>query len=121
MKRIVQLLTTSCFAVLVVSSPLIAAGKEDNKAPVGSIRPSGEVKPENLPGLAKISFEAALKIALARAPGAAIKAELEVEDGNLMYSFEIVGKDKRITEVEVDAGNGKILNVEDESAENEKE
>jgi uncharacterized membrane protein YkoI len=52
-------------------------------------------------------------------PGTVLKAELEVEDGCLMYSFEIVGAGKKITEVEIDAGNGKVLETED--AENEKE
>jgi uncharacterized membrane protein YkoI len=70
------------------------------------------VKPADLPNLAKISFEAALRTALAAAPGSVIKAELEVEDGNLMYSFEIVGADKKIKEVEIDAGNGRVLDID---------
>jgi uncharacterized membrane protein YkoI len=93
-----------------------AAGKNDEKkeAPsaVGSIRPKGEVKPQDLPALAKISFETALAAALKASPGAVIKAELEVEDGNLQYSFEIVGADKAVTEVEIDAGNGKVLGID---------
>jgi uncharacterized membrane protein YkoI len=95
------------------------AAKDEKKAPAGSIRPAGTVAPSDLPGLAKITFQQALSAALKKAPGSIIKAELEVEDGNLMYSFEIVGANKKITEVEIDAGNGKVLNTEDE--ENEKE
>jgi uncharacterized membrane protein YkoI len=38
-----------------------------------------------------------------------VTGELEVEDGNLQYSFDIVGADKKVTEVEIDAGNGKVL------------
>jgi uncharacterized membrane protein YkoI len=38
-----------------------------------------------------------------------ILGELEVEDGNLQYSFDIVGADKSVTEVEIDAGDGKVL------------
>lgn len=88
-------------------------GKEEKKtAVVASIRPQGEVKSADLPGLAKISFDAALRAALAAAPGSVIKAELEVEDGNLMYSFEIVGANKKVTEVEIDAGNGKVLDID---------
>lgn len=46
-----------------------------------------------------------------------IKAELEVERGTLRYSFQIVGKDKTITEI--DAGNGKVLQTEKEENEAE--
>ena len=74
------------------------------------------MKPADLPALARISFDDAMKAALAAAPGKIIKAELEIEDGNLMYSFEIVGARKAITEVEIDAGNGKVLGTEQEEA-----
>jgi uncharacterized membrane protein YkoI len=37
---------------------------------------------------------------------------LEVEDGSLQYSFAIVGADKKVTEVEIDAGDGKVLNID---------
>ncbi len=98
-----------------------AASAADSDAPKGSIRPGGKLKPSELPGLTHITFQQALEAALAKAGGGVIKAELEVEDGNLMYSFEIVRDDKRITEVEIDAGNGKVLGTEDETAEVERE
>jgi uncharacterized membrane protein YkoI len=114
------LLAATCLATLAVVTPLALSAKEEAKKEekkiVSSIRPAGKVKDADLPGLAKISFDAAMKAALAAAPGSVIKAELEVEDGNLMYSFEIVGKDKSVTEVEIDAGNGKVLDVDKESA-----
>ena len=87
-------------------------GKKEAATPMGSIRPTGELEPKQLPALAKISFEAALQIALKAAPGAVVKGELEIEYGNLLYSFEIVGADKSVTEVEVDAGNGKVLGID---------
>ncbi len=61
---------------------------------------------------AKLSFEAALHAALAAVPGNAIQGELEVEDGTLMYSFEIVTANREIKEVEIDAGNGKVLDID---------
>ncbi len=88
--------------------------KEGGKTSVGSIRPAGKVKETELPALAKISYNDALKAALAAAPGSPIKGELEVEEGTLMYSFEIVGADHKVTEVEIDAGNGKVLEIEKE-------
>jgi uncharacterized membrane protein YkoI len=100
-----------------VAMTVITAAARGNAAPgkpaaKGSIRPVGKVKPADCPALAKISFESALQAARARTPGSVIKAELEVEDGCLMYPFEIVGADKSITEVEIDAGNGRVLGTE---------
>jgi len=42
------------------------------------------------------------------------KAELEVEDGCLVYSYDIVvaGESKGKHEIEVDAGNGRILSTD---------
>jgi uncharacterized membrane protein YkoI len=86
--------------------------KEEKSSAVGSIRPEGKPGPAALAALAKIPLATALKAALAAVPGSVIKAELEVEDGNLQYSFEIVGADKKVTEVEIDAGNGKVLDID---------
>lgn len=81
---------------------------------VGSIRPAGSFPKTELPALTKISLEDALHTALAAIPGSVVVAELEIEDGNLMYSFEIVTAGKTIKEVEIDAGNGKVLAIEEE-------
>ena len=104
---------------LIVLSPVVPGASlfaKEEVMTVGSVRPKGKVKAVDLPALAKISFEQALKAALGGAPGAVIKAELEIEDGNLVYSFEIVGSDKSITEVEIDAGTGKVLGKDKEKA-----
>lgn len=118
MKKLSSTLLAAALLGAATGTALFAA-KEEKKAPVGSIRTAGTVAPADLPGLAKISFQQALTAALAKAPGSVIKAQLEVEDGNLMYSFEIVGANKKVTEVEIDAGNGKVLNTEDEESEKE--
>ena len=64
---------------------------------------------------ATITPDSAAALAKARVPGQITKAELEREDGVLLYSFDIrvAGKDG-ITEVHVDAGTGAILGVEEE-------
>jgi hypothetical protein len=65
---------------------------------------------------AKISMDKARSIALKRVPGGTVQsAELEREGGKLIYSFDIKGK-KGITEVNVDAANGKVVAVHHESA-----
>lgn len=114
MKTSLRLLLVT--ALLAGTAGAFAAEKKDEKkeapAAVGSIRPTGGHRPRDLPAMAKITFETALAAALKAAPGAVIKAELEIEDGNLLYSFEIVGADKAVTEVEIDAGNGKVLGID---------
>jgi uncharacterized membrane protein YkoI len=114
-----KLITLICLAAFIAGSVVGAANKEQ-KAPKGTLHPGAKVKPADLPALAKVSFQQAMAAAQASVPGPVLKGELEVEDGCLMYSFEIVGPGKKVTEVEIDAGNGKVLE-DDEEAENEKD
>jgi uncharacterized membrane protein YkoI len=71
---------------------------------------------EGLWARATLTPDSAMKIALARVPGGTItEAELEEEDGRLIYSFEIkvagkAGED----EVEVDARTGEVVKQEHE-------
>ena len=68
-----------------------------------------------------VSMAAAKKTALARVDGGTIKsAELEKEKGKLIYSFDIVARDKQIVEVNVDAKTGEVVAVEHESADKER-
>ena len=115
MNKLLRLFLTALSAAALTLGSLACAA--DKEAPKGSIRPAGEVKPADLPGLAKITFQQAVAAALKASPGSIIQAELEVEGGNLMYSFRIVGANKKITEVEIDAGNGKVLDTENEEDE----
>ena len=68
---------------------------------------------------AKITMKAARATALKEVPGGKIKeAELERENGQLVYSFDISTKEG-IKEVQVDALTGKVVKVESETAEQE--
>jgi hypothetical protein len=66
---------------------------------------------------AKVSKAQAEKTALARVRNGAIKSEeLEREHGRLIWSFDIgTNGTRNITEVQVDAKNGKIVSVQTES------
>jgi len=70
------------------------------------------------PGLfatAALSADSAIALAKANTPGRIVKAELENEDGALIYSFDIaVTGQEGITEVHVDAQTGAIVKVEHE-------
>jgi uncharacterized membrane protein YkoI len=79
----------------------------------GSI-PVSDKKTADFPDMAKISIMDALNKAQAKYPGKALEVELENEDGYLVYTVKVVGPDRSVMEVEVDAGNGAILGMEKE-------
>ena len=57
---------------------------------------------------------------MSRDNGAVQRVELENEDGFLVYNVELVSADKKLHEVKVDAGNGNILRVDLDTADQEK-
>jgi uncharacterized membrane protein YkoI len=65
---------------------------------------------------AKISMARARAIALKRAPGKITSAELERENGRLIYSFDIKTSGSGVTEVNVNAMTGRIVDAHHESA-----
>lgn len=112
-------------AILVVTAaPILAAeGKTPNWQ--GTIPCKGKHTHQALVAMAKVSEEAARKGALAALPGketdkAVTEAELEVENGYLIWSVDVkLTGQEGIEEVLVDAGSGKILAREHESAQAE--
>lgn len=67
--------------------------------------------------LAKISLDSAMNAALKQVPGKVLKVELENENGYLVYGVEIAKPDHQIVDVKVDAGNGKILKIDQDNDE----
>ena len=88
-----------------------------------SIHASKDAPASALPGLAKISHADAQKAALARINASSKQVtdgELEIEQGCLVYSFDIRTSGKtRIEEIWVDAGTGKILSHKHEGPKQE--
>ncbi|GBD96405.1 MAG TPA: peptidase M4 [Nitrospirae bacterium] len=72
-----------------------------------------------LAGMARISMDSAINAALAQVRGKVLRAELENENGYLVYGVEIVRADRQVIDVKVDAGNGKILKIEQDQSDNE--
>jgi hypothetical protein len=68
----------------------------------------------------KIGREQARATALAKAPGKIQGEELEREKGMLVWSFDIRGNDRKITEVWVDANSGKVVRTEIETTAHER-
>jgi uncharacterized membrane protein YkoI len=63
----------------------------------------------------KLTRARAEKIALAKAPGTVLSAELEKERGKLVWSFDIKTGKTDITEVLVNANDGSIVAVQHET------
>ena len=83
--------------------------------------PSAALAKDTKSAKAKVGRAEADKIVLAKVPDGKVKeAELEKEDGKLVWSFDLsTPGTKDITEVLVDAKTGAVVSVEKESAESE--
>ena len=66
----------------------------------------------NLIQKASISFDQAVEIALADVPGQVVEAELEREDGVVVWEIEVVDSQNQLFEFEIDANSGDILEKE---------
>ena len=67
----------------------------------------------------KIGMKRATEIAMKRVHGTIKSKELEKEHGRWIYSFDIRTGKGKITEVEIDAYSGKVINVKAETAADE--
>ncbi|WP_456396891.1 PepSY domain-containing protein [Thermococcus sp.] len=65
-----------------------------------------------LQSLAKITPEQAKNAALSKVNGSVVKVELDNENGYLVYSVEVKTSNGIINDVKVDAGNGKVLYID---------
>jgi uncharacterized membrane protein YkoI len=70
-------------------------------------------------GMAKISLDSAVKVALTAVPGKILKVELENENGYLVYSVEVVKANRQISDVKIDAGDGRVLKIETDQKDSE--
>jgi uncharacterized membrane protein YkoI len=85
-----------------------------------SIHPKKDATNEELAAMAKVTQADAQEKALAslkdRSKATVKAAELEAEHGCLVYSFDVEAAGKAgVQEVQVDAGNGKVLSSKHES------
>ena len=105
------------FAALLATSLAALAADGDLKGTC-SMKAEKTAKKADLLRMAKIDEAAAKKIAMDEVKGTKItKGGIETEDGCLVYSYHVAHSgDKGQTEVFIDAGNGKVLKTEKESA-----
>jgi uncharacterized membrane protein YkoI len=103
----------SAVTISLLAAGLTACVTEKEEANEGK-----EGKANKLEAQAKITKAEAQKIALDRVPGGTIKeGDIEKEKGKLLWSFDIATPGtKDITEVQVDAMTGQVLDVSNETA-----
>jgi len=53
------------------------------------------------------------------AAGEIIEIQLELEEGRLVYEFDLIGPDGHVFEVEIDAATGAVLEIEDGAGEDD--
>jgi hypothetical protein len=107
MKRIM----TICSGIVLTALVAIGGVSAKEAGLTGSIRVKSDGEAA-LAGMAKISLDSALKEALKAVSGTVLSAELENENGYLVYAIEIAKADRQTMDIKVDAGNGKVLKVE---------
>lgn len=91
------------------------ANSADREIKNGTIRIDKESETD-FPSMAKISINKAIRKAKDPVQGSILKAELENENGFLVYDVEVVSSDGVTTEVKVDAGSNEVLAVERDQA-----
>ena len=101
----------------------LLANEPKNEAPIrGTIQLQQEGEQQaTYSSSAKITLQQAMTIASNAQSGNISKAELQNEDGFLVYNVIVVSQDKKIHEIKVDAGNGSILRIDVDSADRETE
>lgn len=106
--------------LLVSAMVLLAESEEGRREGHKEISGSIAMPPHDamLVKLAKVSLVDAIKAAQKGVPGTPVSAELEGEDGFLVYSVDIATASQTI-EVIVDAGTGKVLQTEVDEEEGE--
>jgi hypothetical protein len=101
--------------LVVISSALYAATQPSPSTPRAALQGTitvDEDQEPTFPALAKLTLQDAIAAAQAAVPGQVLSVGLEEEDGYLVYEVEIVEAQGAITEVLVDAGNGTVLQME---------
>ena len=98
-------------SVLLVTVGLGLAGPAAFAKIQGTI-PVRDLKKEAYADSTKVTLADAIEAALENAPGKAVEAELDTEDGFLVYEVKVLGANHQKAEVLVDAGSKAILRVE---------
>lgn len=98
-------LLAGVFFCVVLMSPFDVSARDLNQDEALQLRKSGKL----------MSLDSLLEIVRQRYPAARLlEAELESEDGLLIYELEVLTSGGSVRELELDASNGKVLKDEEE-------
>ena len=89
---------------LLVSGPAHNIRADDDYKEAKRLRESGEIMP----------LEEILKNVRNSYPGRILEVELENEKGRVIYELEILGADRIVREIYIDAKSGELLSVEED-------
>jgi uncharacterized membrane protein YkoI len=100
----------SSFALMLtlfLSLPFVAFANNDVRN--GSISINNTTSKLEYLRLAKFSLEEAIREAISEVNGKAVEADLEEDDGFLVYQVKVMTPQNQLVELKIDAGNKKIL------------
>ena len=104
MKTATKTLTTGIISLIVAGTSFTAlSGQSDHDR--------NDHNPE-LVNQASLTAEQAIAIALSDIPGKVVEAEIEKEDGMLVWEIEVLNNENQVYEFEIDAKDGRILEKE---------
>ena len=89
---------------LLISGPVQIVQADDDYIEAKRLRDSGEIMP----------LEEILKNVRRSYPGRILEVELENEKGRVIYELEILGADRIVREIYIDAKSGELLSVEED-------
>ncbi len=111
MKKYLSLFIVVTLIIFGVSTILFSKEGKNEKNIKSSIKIAENTSYTEKVQMAKISLINAIEIGLKKVRGKAVRAELDNENGYLVYSV-IITFNNESKEVKIDAGNGKVLLVE---------
>ena len=117
-KRWITMIGSAVLGASLVMTGVGFAKSQDNEVHSGTIKITHQSEAD-FPALAKLTFDQAIQKASAKVPGQVLRTDLGDESGFLVYEIELVGVDKSIVDVKVDAGSGKILAMNLDKADRE--
>lgn len=101
-RKIVIAAVTAAVLVGGGTATAVALAGGDSHGPAGSSSTAGN-------GSARVAVGDAVRAAVGAVPGTVTEAELDDEDGRLVWEVDVYGSDKSWHDVTVDPGTGKVL------------
>ena len=117
-KRWITMIGSAVLGASIAVTGVSFAQSHDNEVHSGTIQITRQSEAD-FPALAKLTLAQAIQKASAKVPGQVLRTDLGDENGFLVYEIEMVGADRSIVDVKVDAGSGKVLAMNLDKADRE--